>query len=414
MQLVFKACITATVVTSNTLDATNPTETTVSSPVDETSVAVNFARRTLIADSITQSNTQRPSDAATIKTIAHAGMLTFGKYLTRKTDADAFILGFGLSDEEAPRSYFPFVKHYMPIFAQQDGGSVKLMTKYPASTELTTFTKIPGTLAAAGCRIHQWGTLDKWVLFVDSDDYKNPIYDCKEKKWVESENDKVQYNAAVSVTPERSLLVIGGRVTTAITLFKSIPDHPGFLSVPLPPLTQLLQWPVHGILTLDNVETLIVAGGIDEEGRCERINVNIPDGAEWTRCDDLPYPAYSLSSIVWNDIIVTILYRKNELIEIFSYDGSVWEEVMDGLKQLPDKEKLSLTSLLYLKNTNDLCVTTCDDHEFCLKEVGGNWISQGIENNDYGVLLIGSLNFDDMQQCFPLPYESDIDTAEGF
>lgn len=356
----------------------------------------------------TQSTTQRLSDASTIQSMAHASMLTFGKYLTNPTDAAAFILGFGLHGGEAPPSYFPHVNRYMPIFAKQEGNLIKLMTQDTTLSKWTTLSKVEGEFYPGFSKIHHWG---QWILFADNSN--NPIYNCEDKSWVNSMDTKVLDDAAISVYNQESLMVIGGRTTNhAATLFKSKVNVSDLVEVQLPSLTQLLSKSVHGILNLDNVETLIVAGGRGEGGLssdCETIPANSSEGTEWTSCPQLlPYSAESLSSVVWKNVLVTLLFNHLDKFELFSYDGSVWEKVMDGLTELPGEDGLFIDSFLYLKNTQGLCVTTRDHHEFCLKEVGGDWMNDGIVYNvDDGIHLIGSLNFFDMKRCFPVASAED-------
>ena len=137
------------------------------------------------------------------------------------------------------------------------------------------------------------------------------------------------------------------------------------------------------------------------KGVCQKLTILNDEQSEWKNCTSLPFETCSVSSIVYNNTVVSILNDHHDFF-IVKYDGlplSEWENMSTiGLKGV----KLVSESSLYIKGSNQLCVTGIKGgkiHEYCHKELGGKWKDTTIQYESHP---IGSLNRYDFERCFPL------------
>ena len=314
---------------------------------------------------------------------------------------------------------------FVPIFVKEHGNRLTLFAK----SDIPTTVLIPISYELNGInnpqrRIFKWDTL---VFFSNPGFGRNEaLFDCTAKTW-DTKKDLVPSWAALSVTSEGKLLVVGGLIsehifTSEVLRNVTLYDSSSVAGIPLPQINQGRTNSAHGILKMDDGkrEVMIVAGGnagLDMFKSCEYLQVNKPIDDKWEKCRDLPFQAVSSSSIVWNNVLVTILalydYKStpNDRIEIWSYAGPAcwwflpqkkWKPFNAGL------EKIDLNqddSILYL-NGDKLCVKSSDYTEYCITDLKSEqWAASGIADTVREMSRpIGSLTRQEVQHCFPPKY----------
>ena len=140
---------------------------------------------------------------------------------------------------------------------------------------------------------------------------------------------------------------------------------------------------------------MIVAGGTYQyPATCQS---HVLGSDVWNKCDNPPDLVFgSYSSIVWNNILMASFAKGRHLNQIYAYNHGAlpekkWVKIMEGLEDI----KL-IGAQLYLKNDNDLCVTSTKNQEFCMKSLDAQWT----KTVTYESSPVGSLKFEDLQQCF--------------
>ena len=311
---------------------------------------------------------------------------------------------FEIPDKDASK-YFPLLEPYKLIFyiIPRPYPSRKFTTQLflrddVSQEESKKFLPQVTAYSNVKSKVYKW---KKWVLFSHPGRKNDAIYDCHTNVWNVSTNLVPHKYAVASVTSGGNLLVVGSNSddACAVTLYHS-PVEKG---IELTPLKKSRKWPIHGIVKKDGKEFMILAGGSYLRNRvnmfrqtCEYINVdNVHDG--WKKCDRLGNYAISFSSIVWKNVLVTIVRYNRSVYKIKSYDGFgskwgyKWNIRMKGLETY----YLGRVSRLYLRSYHELCVTTTKKEEiieYCRNKLqGGNWYKTG-QIYKSGTQIVGSLN----------------------